>query len=357
MIPIDDWTAQILRASHTSTTTVRLITADGDDAGPLPIGSGTLTLDADDQGYASLVVELADPSVLATGPVSPLTPFGARLRVEVAISAGRWWSQTLRVGPDMLITSVPTLAGHMSSREVTAGTLVQMVRDDRFLAPWQPPASSTVHAALTGLLTGSVPGAPVQVGAPDAPVTGAPVWERERWDAVVDLAAQIGCVPRPAADGFAVAPPPAATDPVWTVDAGAGGVLLPGQARPEVTRDRWNAVVASNPDDPEVRAVATLDDPSSPVRWDGPYGRRPYFFTSPLLTPATAATAAATRLASLQGSSRRIEARIVPCPALEPGDTVAVVWPGGMRETCRVVSVEIPLAGGPMRLGLLGALS
>jgi hypothetical protein len=354
VIPITDEAGLVLRASHQVLTRVELW-YDGALLGEVPVGGGKITLDLDDESYASADLTLADPSWLATGSGSKLMPFGQRLRIWYGIRWGQR-EEWVQVGPDLLLKTAPTAAGVLSTDQIKAVSLVRKVQDDRFPAPWQPPAGQTLHQALTGLLQDAVPGAPVTIVPGDGPVPAGTVWERERWDAVQGLAGALGGVCRPSGGGFLVDADPAPTGaPVWTVDASDQGVLLDG-AVPVVDRDdRWNGVVAQNPDDPSVWALATLDDPGSPVRWGGPFGRRPYFMTSPLLTADTAAQAAATRLANLQGSSRKVELHCIPNPALMPGDIVTVVWPDGATETGMIRRLALPLAGaGDMTLVLQG---
>lgn len=354
MIAITDETLEVLRYSHQVLTRVELH-YDGELLGQVPIENGSITLDLDDASYASGELTLADPSWLATGSGSKLLPFGQRLRIWYGVRWGQR-SEWMQVGPDLLLKAAPTAAGVLSTDQLKAGSLIRQVQDARFTAPWQPPAGWTLHQALAALLQEAVPGAPVTIVPADGPVSAGTVWERERWDAVEALAGALGAVCRPSGHGFLIAPEPSPSGvPVWAVDASDNGVLLDG-AKPLVDRDdRWNGVVALNPDDPQVWALATVDDPASPIRWGGPFGRRPYFMASPLLTADTAAQAAATRLANLQGSSRKVELRCIPNPALQPGDIVTVTWPNRSTETGMIRRLVLPLAGaGDMTLVLQG---
>lgn len=354
MIPLPAEALEVLRYSHRVLTRVELW-YDGEPVGEVPVAGGSITLDLDDESYASGEVTLADPSWLGSTAGAALMPFGQRLRISYGVGWGQR-QEWMAVGPDLLIKSAPTAAGVLSTDKVKCVSLVRQVMDARFPAPWQPPAGWTLHQALAALLQEAVPGAPVTIVPADRAVPGDTVWERERWDAVKALAGALGAVCRPSGDGFLIAPEPVpAGAPVWTIDASSTGVLLDG-AQPLVDRDdRWNGVVAQNPDDPEVFALATVDDPGSPIRWGGPFGQRPYFMTSPLLTADTVAQAAATRLANLQGSSRKVELKCIPNPALQPGDIVTVVWPGGMAETGMIRRLTLPLAGaGDMTIVLQG---
>lgn len=353
MIAVTDAYLAAVRASHTRRLRVTLMYDGATITDDLPVSSGTLTLDLDDEAYATAELELADPTWLATDLTGPLLPYGHRLRIEVGIVIGvdvEW----IGVGPDLLLTSVPTWAGVASDTKVSARSLIRQVQDDRFTVPYQP--SGNVRAAITALLQTAVPGATVTHVGSDATIPAGLLWEVERWEAVRDLAARVDCVIRPSGAGFRVAAPPTVDmTGVWAIDAGASGVLLPG-ALPAVSRDTaYNGVVASSPDDPAVWALATITDPTHPLRWGGPMGHRPYFFSSNLLTTAGQASAAAsTRLAALMGRSRTVELACLPNPALEPGDTVTMIWPDGDTELMLIRRIVLPLAGDAMTLTLQG---
>ncbi|MGB8020744.1 MAG: DUF5047 domain-containing protein [Candidatus Nanopelagicales bacterium] len=355
MITVTSGFLDAVRGSHGHSLRVALAYDGATVTDDLPITGGTLTLDLDDESYATAELDLADPDWLATDlATSPLLPYGHRLSIQVGILVGptvEW----ITVGPELLLTSVPTWAGAASDVRLTARSLIRQVQDDRFTVPYQP--TGNVRAAITALLQAAVPGATVTHVGDDASIPAGLLWEAERWDAARDLAARVDAVIRPYGSGFRVAAPPAiGVTGVWTVDAGDTGVLLPG-ALPALSRDDvHNGVVAANPDDPAVWALATISDPADPLRWGGPMGHRPFFYSSPLLTTAgQASAAAATRLANLLGRSRTVELGCLPNPALEPGDTVTVAWPDSDPELMMVRKLVLNLAGGEMRLTLQGA--
>jgi hypothetical protein len=145
---------------------------------------------------------------------------------------------------------------------------------------------------------------------------------------------------------------------VRTFEHGEANTLM-SRTDPEVSRDeRYNGVLAFNPDDDSVRSLATLAD--GPLAWGGPYGRKVLFYSSPLLTSATVAAAAQTRLRGLQGRTRKITAEIAPDPSIEPGDHVRITWPTsyGSRtstsELALVRRVEHPIGIGTSSLELRG---
>jgi len=360
VIPAPSGLIDALRYSHRAGCRVEAV-YDGDVVGEVAVSGGSVKMDMDSDGYASADLQLGDDYWLADARGSGLLPFGHRLRIHYQISSGQYTGE-VPLGPDLLVTSAPTDAGVLSSWTVHAGSLVQQVMDARFLVPWQPAAGTTVWTAIDALLDEAVPGVSITHNGTDAPCPDGLVWERERWDAVTALAARVGCTVRPWGDGFHVAPEPPGTipdtAPVWTIDAGPTGVLLTDTSLPEVAREqRYNAVAAYNGDDPAVWAAAYIDDAASAIRWDGPFGRKPYFYASTLLTtPAQAQSAADTILARLSGKSRRVELACAPNPTLLPGDLVDVVWPTMQQEIMMIRAVTVPLSpgGGGMKLTLQG---
>jgi hypothetical protein len=124
-----------------------------------------------------------------------------------------------------------------------------------------------------------------------------------------------------------------------------------------LTREaRYNGVVATsapqNETDPVLRAVAV--ETTGPLQWDGPYGRRPRYYSSPLLTTqAQVQQAADSSLALQRGRAVKVEWDAVPNPALEPLDVVALLRPGGVPVPCVLMDVTVPLGLGQAQHGLM----
>lgn len=121
--------------------------------------------------------------------------------------------------------------------------------------------------------------------------------------------------------------PPDPRLPVWTVSRGRGGVLV--KARRSISREGvYNGVLATGEGlDTEVpvRGLAVDDDPLSPTRWGGPFGKVPREYASPLLkTDAAARLAAATVLRRSLGLPYNVNFQAIVNPALEPHDPVAL---------------------------------
>ncbi len=256
-----------------------------------------------------------------------------------------------------VVDKVDDAIGLPGAVTVTAPDRAQRVIRDRFLTPRGGDTSKTIPGMIEALIQESIPGAVVQDLSGDATmVRSGVVWERERWDAIDELATSIGCVvyTDPAGD-FVIAPEKTTADPAdWTVSTGATGVLLDG-TRSTVLEGVYNVVVATSaPTDGEAPVLGIAEDtnPLSPTRVDGPLGRVPRFYSSPLLaTNAQALSAAQSILARALGLRGSLELSTLVNPALEAGDRVDVVFQDGSSQRHIVDSFAVPLTvGGSMTL-------
>lgn len=117
--------------------------------------------------------------------------------------------------------------------------------------------------------------------------------------------------------------------PVWSYVEGQDAILL------EVGRRQSNELVKNgvvvtgmNPSSglPPVRVIVVDDNPSSPTRWGGPFGRRPFFYQSDkIVTVAQATEAGVGQLNEQKGLTEQVSFSIVPNPAMEPSDVVQLV--------------------------------
>lgn len=241
---------------------------------------------------------------------------------------------------------------------VQAQDLGQAIADDRFLRPRTLSNASKV-AAMALLLSESLPGYGLtSTGVTDSTLVQT-TWDEDRAGAVTDIARAMGCWWYWDADGgWVVQPVPDGTGtPGWTVTSDSASIGGTGQAGREQT---YNAVVAVGQvpsDSGETTAeapyaIAYDTDPASPTWWDGPFGHRPRFYSSPVMaTVAQCQAAADSLLAQSKGLTRAFTVETYPHPGLEPGDVVALTNPAGEQRVI-VDTVSLPLAGGPMRLGV-----
>jgi len=219
------------------------------------------------------------------------------------------------------------------------------ISDYRFLAPEQPAAGATCLGEIKRLCRGilNMVSWPLAV---DKNVPASITYGESRLDAIMALANAIDCEAFMDGNGNLVVQPYVRANPaaVWMFSASTDLISIDY----DVTRDQiYNAVVArgeTTTDHIPVQAVALDQDASSPTKWDGPFGRVPYFMSSPLITTTAEAEAAAkTRLDNLiKNRGRIINIDAVPNPALEIGDQVAVSTPR-VTFTGRLTAMTLPL--------------
>jgi Domain of unknown function (DUF5047) len=128
-----------------------------------------------------------------------------------------------------------------------------------------------------------------------------------------------------------------------------GGAPVVRTNRTISTVNTYNGVVASGEGTDLVRplqATAWDADPASPFYYEGPYGKKPYFYSSPLiLTLDQAGAAARAKLKQVMGGIEVLTWDAVPDPALDVYDVVyAKREATGIDDNFVVESITIPLS-------------
>lgn len=217
----------------------------------------------------------------------------------------------------------------------------KVIEDDKFTVP-RTAAGATAVELITALLQESIPGVVVDVRTSRDVTITRTTWETERWGAIdgddASLARSLGV--EVWADGrgrFVISDVPSLADPpVWSVDAGAGGVLVSAASSTSV-EGVYNVVVASgdasNGTAPIGPVIVQDGNSNSPTWVGGPFGRRVRHYSSPLILSVPQADAAArSMLANSLGQTKGLSFSSVPNPALEPGDVVTVLGDGDVPE-------------------------
>lgn len=187
-------------------------------------------------------------------------------------------------------------------------------------------------------------------------------FDRDRWGTIKRLADNINATVYCGPDGaFYLRDSPSKRTRysefpyVWVVRKGQNGVMT--SMSENVTRDDvFNAIVAHNDSvaisdeasDTEnttaVWAVVVDDDPESPVRWTGPFGRKPKFLEfQEIRTVQQAKWYAIYNLNDAYGANRQVSFETVPNFALEPDDLVYVERLDGSFERHQITSLTFPL--------------
>lgn len=317
----------------------------------LPISGGEVVVDAKSQVRRTATVTVADPSLWPANPLDILSPFGAELLVEYGVVISRTrteWIPLIRG----VISEADRARSFQASDGVVSLTLSDRsikVAEDRFDAPTQTVSGATTVAEITRLIQQTLPTATVIDKTGSTQVAAVMEIERERWaDGIEKLADSLGaevfCDPT---GNFVIRYQPQITDAtVWEIKSGPGGILV--RKDEKLTRDTvYNRVVATGErvdGTPPVRDGVSDTDPLSPTFYGGSFGRKPRFYSSPLLTTTGQCTTAATAiLARAKGIQASVTIQSITNPALDAGDVIRVV-DQGRTQTHIIDRVTIPLS-------------
>ena len=334
-----------LRGSHTAVVNVDAYVGSTLVAANLPVTGGSVVVDAGSAVRRQLNLSVADLSLLPTNP-DLSAPFGLELRVSRGVRFADGTTEMVPLGTFRVDVSHRAAGGVV---EVTGPDRAKAIIDAKFLSPAVSTLGATVVAEMTRLVQEVLATVTVNnVNVDPTLITPYLVWASERWSAAQDLATASGAQIFFAPDGsLTIQKVPSITSPVaWFVNAGADGVLITYSKA--VTREEtYNGVVAMGERADGVspaRAVALDTDPSSPTVWGGPFGKVPFFFTSPIITtPAGAQRAADGLLAIKRALGRSVSLTAIVNPALDAGDVIGVRLPDGTLERYLVDRLTVPL--------------
>lgn len=357
MYRLSSLAATMVRGTHTIDIYARAYSQGSGATSSLPVTSGSVVVDATSQVRRTATVGIGLDAFWPDDPFDILSPIGSELAVGYGIiipGLGTEYIPLIR-GPITSVRRTIPSSGE-SAMEVTVADRSSRVADYRFEQPTQTISGATTVAEITRLIQQAIPG----VGITD--LTGstkvAPVldMERDRWaDGIEKLADSISAeVFADPVGAFVIRTQPDVTNtPVWTVDAGNGGILL--SENDDYSREQvYNRVVASGQrvdGTPPVYAVASDTNPNSPTYINGPFGIKTRFYASPLLTTVGQCQSAAdTVLARVTGRHMNVSFTTVTNPALDAGDVLRLIL-GDRNEVHIIDRVEIPLLPGtPQRI-------
>jgi hypothetical protein len=177
------------------------------------------------------------------------------------------------------------------------------------------------------------------------------------WGAAVSAAQASGrqlYVDREGHPTLANVPDPEIDNPVLVYDMDYPGAPVIRFTRTLSTADTYNGVVASGEGTDLVRpltATAWNTDPNSPYYYLGPYGKKPYFYSSPLLlTLEQCEDAAVAKLRQIDGGTETMTWEALSNPAIDVYDVVYLRRSEAkVSDTFVVESITVPLdATSPM---------
>jgi hypothetical protein len=358
--PVSDRFLARLAESHTPETRVQLFLTTGDVV-DLDHTGGSVTVDRGQAHRRTCSVTVPDPSLIPRTPTDQLATYGARLRISRGVEYGHPTDTEL---VPLGVFRLDSAEGDLAEGPVTlqGKDLSAIVADDKFTTRYL--ASGSVITAITNRVRRSILDADILPLIDDVNIGSR--WcdvEADPWAVCMEIAAAAGAEVYCNADGVFVIstlPDLLTTEPVWSVEAGEGGVYVSG-SRGMTSDGVHNGVLArgENASDgiPPVQALAVDDDPGSPTYWGGPYGRRPLFYSSSTLTSTMACqNAARVKLIEAKAPNSSGDIAALPNPALEPGDVIRVTHEDGSRELHQVASFSVPLdLGGDFPIATISA--
>jgi hypothetical protein len=338
-----------LRASHVIAAGVELLFPD-DPATPVPVPveAGQITIDRTAQSRRAGSIQI--PWALSAGEdlgvdLRTLT-LGGYARVSRGLRYATGATELILLGV-LRVESVSWNTLEASASLELSDRMAQ-VRDEPFVTPYAAKGKRPAAAALE--IVQAVFGSAIAYHTPYDPTDalGDVIFTGQRADALSQLEQSYGAETYfDAAGDFVFAQKPGDAEPVvWTIDAGETGVMVDAAENLDRT-GIYNGVLVTGQaaaDEAPVSALATFDDPSSPVRWGGPFGKVALLADS--TSASTQAQAAATAQALLRlrlKQTRSLELTGAPNPTLEAGDTIEVLFPDGRDEQHLIDAVTVDL--------------
>jgi hypothetical protein len=352
MLAVSDRFLAAIRDTHTISIAARVYRP---AAPTVPIAAqvvgGQMTCDIDAtilrQATLDIAFGLTDP---LTVEIVRELPFGGYCVLERGIRYASGETERVQLGRFRIDTVVwAELQGQAS---LTLNDRMAQIADEPFVTPWVATGqrSSDAIVAMVQDVFGSSIAYHVSTSPATEPVLGDTIYDEDRAGAISELASGIGAEalfdnlgdfvlrPRPSLD--------AGGTPVWTIDAGEGGVLLGAEESLDRSSVRNGVAMRAQADPalPPIYSLATDNDSASPTRWGGPFGKVALVARSSSIATQAQADAAAASLLNLRlGLSRNLTLRGVPNPALEPDDLIQIVHADGRVEPQIVNALTIGL--------------
>jgi hypothetical protein len=372
--PVSDVFRAALIGGHQTTTRIEVL-PDGDDTSRIDLSdyltdgsvdvsrqqirrSGSLTFT--DRDLSGLIVPTSADSLLA--------PYGNQIRVWSGISYDDGTEELVPVGTFRITKAT----SRYPNCQVDISDRAWIVSNAKLTAPYQVALSTPWDEAVTTLLGNIYPGCPTDIPTLEFDTTTPRITLDEQadpWDAMQQWMAGIGYALYFDPLGVATVAYEvglATADPVWTYDgttpaavpydpADWANLALYDEALTWDTGDAYNAVIitgSSSSNAASVRGEAYDTDPHSPTRWTGPFGRKPLFENTELVTTnGQALRKAQGRLQQVAGLAESLSIPAVANPALEVGDMIHVLRPELGIDTAHMLDrIPVPLRGGTQTL-------
>jgi hypothetical protein len=358
--PVSARFLRTLAGSHTAVFRARVVAPGQTGVNPagteVSIFDGEVQLDGGQAIRSKLSLEIDGRGMWPAYASDPLTPYGNEIFIERGIRFGNGAVEWVSLGYHRIDTPEQDDPPH-GPIEITAVDRMANILDSKLTSPVQFAATRTNASVVQQLVVDAYASAVIEWDDPvvaSTPIGRSVAEEKDRHGFLDDLITGLGKVWYFDHRGvLVIRDVPNPTVPVWTVGRGEGGVLI--EASRSMTRiGVFNGVIATGEGvdtTAPARGLAVDNNPGSPTRWGGPFGKIVREFASPLLTTnAACVLAARTILRRSLGMPYNVDFTAIPCPALEPDDPVGVGVDGPAPETHVIDTLTIPLtATAPMK--------
>jgi hypothetical protein len=325
---------QLVQQSHTSV--VRLDVLDnGEVIDTVVPTSGSVSVDGNRDTRRTMTVSFNDPALVPKTDTDLLAPYGKELRP--------WRGVQLPDGTTELAPLGTFGFNDVTVEDQADGVTVSIEGFDRSenvrRASWTDPykisSATMLDTAVEVLLKNRWPQCPDLVALTAVSSVGAAVVtdygeSSDPWADATELCSSQGLLLYfdPLGVPTIAEPPDPSTDqPSATYTEGDGGVLLSATRQLTVQELRNGCIVTGEGTSlvKPVRSDAWDVDEASPTYYLGPFGKRPSFYSSPLITTTAKAASVATKRLRLQlGTQEAMSWTAVPNPAHEAFDVVQV---------------------------------
>lgn len=325
------------------------------------VDNGTVTLDSSAAIRGRLDLTVIDDGAGDLIPYTSqdtLAPYGNELRVARGVRFLDRTAEAVSLGVFRMRQVNPEDAGSSTPIQITGLDRWSRLTDARFEQTWVIPAGTNVIDAIRWTVQDAYPDCPMDLGTTDF-TTAQKIGERggDRGAFIQELAQSIGTELYFDGTGTLVRQPVSlATDNSrWTIREGDGGALL--RAGRALDSERvYNKVIASGEtldETPPVCGSAWDSNPLSPTFYYGPFGQRPRFYVSQMLTTEEqCALAAAGILAKSLGTSQQVTFDQMVDPTMEPGQVVRIMRERlGLDEKHVLDTLTIPLGAADSMAG------
>ncbi len=240
--------------------------------------------------------------------------------------------------------------------ELSGYDRVDAVRARRFAAPWVIARNTPTHEAIAEIVATRLPGTTMRITS-TGHTTPELVFDRlsDPWDAVRDIADADALNAFFDPLGSFIVTPELTQETGIVYEPGSGSMLIDSEREIDAGNTYSGVQVSSeHPDTDPVFFEIWDTDPKSPTYSDGPFGRRPFGFSSPVIrTLSQAQIAARTLLPRVTRMRQTATLHTIGHPGHDVGDVITVIDPETrMAGKWMITGGEIPTRAGRITLKL-----